>query len=53
VYFERFADAVLDERPPEITLADGLAVQEVVEAAYASAASGAPVRIGETAVARA
>ncbi|WP_406313652.1 Gfo/Idh/MocA family oxidoreductase [Streptosporangium sp. NBC_01639] len=41
-----FADAVRDGREPAVTGAHGRDVLEVVLAAYASAASGAPVRVG-------
>ena len=47
VYFERFAEAVQNGTPPEITLSSGIAVQEVVEAAYRSAETGRPIRIEE------
>ena len=46
-FIERFADAVLEGRDPEITGEDGLRVQEVIEAAYASAQAGHPVKVGE------
>lgn len=39
-YFEAFADAVLEGRAPDVTAADGLAVQAVVEAAYESMRRG-------------
>lgn len=47
VYFERFVDCVRKGSPPEIGLAAGVAVQEVVEAAYRSVEGGRPVRIEE------
>ena len=49
VYFERFVDCVRTGALPEIDLAAGLAVQEVVEAAYRSVEEGRPVRIEELA----
>ncbi len=38
VFVDRFCDAVLESRPPDVTAEDGLAVQAFVEAAYRSAA---------------
>jgi predicted dehydrogenase/NADPH:quinone reductase-like Zn-dependent oxidoreductase len=40
VYVERFAAAVREGRPAEVSAADGLAVQAFVEAAYQSAEQG-------------
>ena len=46
VFVERFAAAVLTGVEPDVTAADGLAVQAVVEAAYESARNGgAPVAV--------
>lgn len=42
VYLERFVQAVLEQRPPDVTGEDGLAVQALVEAVYRSADSGRP-----------
>jgi predicted dehydrogenase len=47
VYLSRLATALCDGREPEVSAADGLAVQTVVEAAYRSAERGAPVRLDE------
>ena len=47
LYFERFVDCVRKGSPPEVGLAAGVAVQEVVEAAYRSVEDGRPVRIEE------
>ena len=47
VYFERFVDAVLGAGRLDIPLQAGVAVQEVVEAAYRSVESGRPVQIEE------
>ncbi|GIH26285.1 hypothetical protein Aph01nite_45950 [Acrocarpospora phusangensis] len=41
--FSRFVSAVRHGEPPDVTIADGLAVQATITAAYASAASGMPV----------
>ena len=46
-FVTRFAEAVLDGRAPDVTAADGLAVQAVVEAAYASAERGTGVALSE------
>ena len=43
-FVERFAAAVREQRPPDISGEDGLAVQAVIEAAYESARTGAVVR---------
>jgi UDP-N-acetyl-2-amino-2-deoxyglucuronate dehydrogenase len=40
IFVDRFCDAVLESRPPDVTAEDGLAVQAFVEAAYRSAAAG-------------
>jgi predicted dehydrogenase len=45
VYFERFAAAVREGRRPDVSLADGLAVQAFVEAAYRSLDEGRPVDV--------
>jgi UDP-N-acetyl-2-amino-2-deoxyglucuronate dehydrogenase len=48
VFVERFVDAVLTGREPDVTVADGFAVQAFVDAAYRSMAQGgAPVTIEE------
>ena len=47
VYFERFVDCVRNGTPPEIGLAAGVAVQQIVEAAYRSVENGRPVRLEE------
>jgi predicted dehydrogenase len=39
-FFEQFADAVLEGREPDVTPADGLAVQAFVDAVYRSVRSG-------------
>jgi UDP-N-acetyl-2-amino-2-deoxyglucuronate dehydrogenase len=44
IYFSRFANAVVEEQAPDITGADGLAVQGFIEAAYRSSVSGCAVR---------
>jgi predicted dehydrogenase len=41
-FVERFAAAVLEEREPDVTAMDGLAVQAFVDAVYRSVASGQP-----------
>ena len=51
LFVERFAAAVLAAERPDVTAADGLAVQAFVEAAYRSVREGRPVRV-EPAVAR-
>ena len=43
-FVERFAAAVREQRPPDISGEDGLAVQAVIEAAYESARTGTVVR---------
>ncbi|MFQ5922924.1 MAG: bi-domain-containing oxidoreductase [Anaerolineales bacterium] len=35
-YLDRFAQAVIEDKPPEITGADGLCLQAIIEAAYRS-----------------
>lgn len=47
LYFERFVECVRKGALPEIDLAAGVAVQEVVEAAYRSVEEGRSVRIEE------
>jgi UDP-N-acetyl-2-amino-2-deoxyglucuronate dehydrogenase len=48
VFVERFVDAVLAGREPDVTVADGFAVQAFVDAAYRSMAMGGePVTIEE------
>ena len=42
VFVERFAAAVLEQRAPDVTATDGLAVQAFVDAVYRSVASGRP-----------
>ena len=44
IFFGRFADAVSNGRPPDVTAQDGLAVQAVLEAAYRAAETGRAVR---------
>ena len=44
-YVERFADAVLARKPLDITGRDGLALQAVIEAAYASSRQAQPVAV--------
>jgi predicted dehydrogenase/NADPH:quinone reductase-like Zn-dependent oxidoreductase len=44
VFASRFATAVAEDREPEVTPDQALAVQAVMAAAYASAETGAPVR---------
>jgi predicted dehydrogenase/threonine dehydrogenase-like Zn-dependent dehydrogenase len=43
-YVSRFATALAEGRPPEVTAADGLAVQAVMEASYRSSETGRRVR---------
>jgi predicted dehydrogenase len=45
VFVTRFAAAVLEGRLPDVTAADGLAVQTVVEAAYRSVEQGSAVSL--------
>jgi predicted dehydrogenase len=40
-----FADCILNDRPHMATGEEGLVVQELLDALYASAAEGAPVRV--------
>jgi predicted dehydrogenase len=47
VFVERFVEAVLSRASPDVTVGDALAVQEVVEAAYRSARTGASVTVAE------
>jgi predicted dehydrogenase len=42
VFVERFAAAVLEQREPDVTALDGLAVQAFVDAVYRSVISGRP-----------
>jgi predicted dehydrogenase len=44
LYFSRFASAVTEGRPPDITGDDGLAVQALLAAAYQAADSGSAAR---------
>lgn len=44
IYVERFAEAVQNGSPPDISGDDGLAVQALMDAVYESATSGAAVR---------
>jgi 2-desacetyl-2-hydroxyethyl bacteriochlorophyllide A dehydrogenase len=53
VFVERFADAVLSGRPPEVTAADGLAVQAFLDAGYRAIEDGEPVTLEEPSAARA
>jgi len=46
-FVEEFAAAVLEGRAPEVSAADGLAVQEWVEAAYRSAEHGSAQTVGK------
>ncbi|MFP5362552.1 MAG: Gfo/Idh/MocA family oxidoreductase [Thermoleophilia bacterium] len=46
VFVERFVDALLSGRTPDVTAADGLAVQVFVDAAYRSIEAGRPVHLG-------
>jgi 2-desacetyl-2-hydroxyethyl bacteriochlorophyllide A dehydrogenase len=43
-YVSRFATAVTEGRPPDVTAGDGLAVQALIEAAYQSSELGSTVR---------
>jgi predicted dehydrogenase len=43
-FVERFAAAVREQRPPDVSGEDGLAVQAAIEAAYDSARTGAAIR---------
>jgi predicted dehydrogenase len=45
IFVERFAAAVRDGRPPDVTATDALAVQAFVDAAYQAVASGQPVAV--------
>ena len=45
IFVERFAEAVQTGRPPDVTAADGLSVQAVIDAAYRSIEGGAPVHV--------
>jgi predicted dehydrogenase len=47
VYLRETVAAIIAGRPPEITGVDGLRALEVVEAVYASAATGRTVRVGD------
>ena len=47
IFVERFVDAVVQGREPDVSAADGLAVQAVVEAAYRSMDEGRPVTTAE------
>jgi len=46
-YLSRLATAIHEGRPPDVTAADGLAVQAFVEAAYRAGETGHGVRPGE------
>ena len=46
VYVERFAQAIRDGRPPDVTPADALAVQTFVDAAYRAIETGQQVEVG-------
>ena len=43
IFVERFAQAVRAGREPEVSGKDGLAVQRIIEAAYASGQKGQPI----------
>lgn len=43
IFVDRFVDAVLAGRPPDVTAADGLALQAIVEAGYRSIATGVAI----------
>lgn len=45
IFVERFAQAIADGRPPDVTPADALAVQAFVDAAYSAVESGARVAL--------
>jgi len=45
IFVERFAEAVRAGRPPDVTAADGLSVQAVIDAAYRSIEDGTPVHL--------
>lgn len=45
IFVERFAGAVRDGRPPDVTAGDALAVQAFVDAAYRAIESGQPVTV--------
>jgi predicted dehydrogenase len=52
VLVERFASAVLDQREPDVTAGDGLAVQAFVDAVYRSMRSGRPEAVARVRVPR-
>jgi 2-desacetyl-2-hydroxyethyl bacteriochlorophyllide A dehydrogenase len=47
LFVERFAQAIAAGRKPDVTAADGLAVQAFIDAAYRAISSGEPVAIAE------
>jgi 2-desacetyl-2-hydroxyethyl bacteriochlorophyllide A dehydrogenase len=47
VFVSRFATAIDRGDEPDVTAADGLAVQALIEAAYRSSEAGAPVRVDD------
>jgi predicted dehydrogenase/D-arabinose 1-dehydrogenase-like Zn-dependent alcohol dehydrogenase len=49
VFVTRFATALAEGRPPEVSAADGIAVQAIIEAAYRSSETGRRVRPEELA----
>ncbi len=44
-FLDRFARAIREDRPADVTVADGLAVQAFIDAAYRSARDGAPADV--------
>lgn len=48
IFIERFVDAVQQRREPDVTVADALAVQAIVEAVYRSVRSGRPEPVMQT-----
>ena len=44
--YHHFVDAIVNDKPHIATGEEGLVVMELLDAVYASAASGAPVRVG-------
>lgn len=51
IFVERFAEAVRDERRPDVNGDDALAVQDFLDAAYRALESGQPVALGRREVA--
>jgi predicted dehydrogenase len=47
VYLSRLATAIAQQRPPEVTAQDGLAVQAIIEAAYRSSDLARGIRPSE------